>query len=238
MKPYERSLSRVCAMYRIPTPPPRNNVLELCYGGPSIVTEPSWPGTFAVIGALRGRFPAGVTTWEHEHPLRVIEHGTELPFADRSFDLVILHGTLDRLMQAEASFRRRGSLIAFLGRVRRVLAAGGIVAGCVANRTALSRWRSNAAECRRGMLSIHSCRKLLARSGFVEIETFNVLPSADSPLRLINTVADLSRQGFRRELEVVHQSLSPFGYLTRRVSVELALNRFFEESILFWGRAR
>jgi hypothetical protein len=70
------------------------------------------------------------------------------------------------------------------------------------------------------------------------VQVFNVVPSHQSPLRLINTDPDLARLAFRHELELVRPFLASPEYLLRRAAVELGLSRFLENSLLFWGRKR
>jgi SAM-dependent methyltransferase len=247
MKPYERGISRVHAMYRVPSPPRRTRMLELCFGAPSILTGFSWPGEFAVTCVLQnGSLPVSTETLGNaEHAQCVADYRKALPFAARSFDLVIVHESLDRLIGADHALENAQATIELIGRIRDVLVDDGVLAGSVGNRASFSRWgnlfKTSHAEgdaSPAATFTIRSCRDVLARSGFSSVQTFNVLPGAQSPSRLINTDADLSRLGFRRELEAIRPSLSLPGYVARRTLVELALNRFFEESIFFWGRRK
>jgi hypothetical protein len=211
MNPYEPDISRVRAMYRLPLAAGRRRVLELRFDAAPVLAD---------------AVEAQVTDAE-----------APLPFDAASFDLVVLHETLDRLAAAGA-LAHRDAAVAFVERVGRLIAAGGSVAGCVENRSALARaGRPPHADGGRGAtFSLRRCRAMLVRAGYRDVQLFSVLPHAGSPLRLINADADLSRIGFRRELDAIRASLGALAYAARRLAVELALNRHREQSILFWAR--
>jgi len=219
-------------------------MLELCFGAPSIFAGFIWPGELGVTCVLQGESldKSHELLANTEHPRCIADYRKPLPFAARSFDIVILHETIDRLINADHEMKDADVMLRFISRIREILADGGVLAGCFANRTGISRWgnvlrtqyaESNASK--QGAFTVGSCRELLGRSGFSRVQTYNVVPDAMSPSRLINTDADLSRLGFRRELEAARPSLSLLGYLARRTLVELALNRYLEDSIMFWG---
>jgi hypothetical protein len=159
-----------------------------------------------------------------------------------SFDLVIFHASVDALAAADPSMRDAGALAAFLGRVARVLSAGGVLAVCARSASVLARWRRAglAAAFDRGrddaLLPLGGWRTALATAGLSRVQSFSVLPGASAPLRLINTDADLSRIGFRRELQSLRSSLSWPGYVARLTMAQLALNRYLEEWVLAWGQ--
>jgi hypothetical protein len=177
------------------------------------------------------------------HSICCAEYDKDLPFAPASFDLVILHQTLDDLITAQRGQGRTFAVVEFLLRVNKVLATGGVLAGAVCNRTGirhnlslllrlLTRRLNNAPV---ATFSLKSSRETLERAGFGSIAVFNLLPNAESPLNLINTDAAISRLTFKKELESNRSVLSIRSYLARRLVAELALNRFLEQSIFFWG---
>jgi len=231
-------------MYRVLPAPVRNRVLEICFKTPPILAGFSWPGERAVACHLqRG---VAKSTCENLNAadlgICVADYQRELPFPPASFDLVICHRSLDRLAAEDDSFRDPRALEAFIARASNVLAAGGILAVCATNATAITRWRrrwgrhkSSISDLAAGSLSPAGWRKLLMRSGLQRTQSFMVLPDADAPLRLVNTDTDLSRIGFRREIESIRASLSFPGYLLRRALVEMSLYRHLEESVLAWG---
>lgn len=243
MKPYESPLSRVRAMYRVLPSPVRNRVLELCFNTPSILSGFSWPGECALACELyRGaaNAPAGVHRAGNER-VCVADYRRDLPFAAASFDLVICHQSLERLAAEDSAMRDPRILTSFIRRVSNVLVENGILAVCVTNATTLARWKGrwrhgNAHErVAKATLSINGWRTLLSSSGFRDVQSFSILPDANAPLRLINTDSDLSRIGFRREIEAARGSLSFTAYLLRRALVEMSLFRHLQASVLAWG---
>jgi SAM-dependent methyltransferase len=223
MKPYEPDAARVRALYRLAMRPGRCRVLELCFGAPPALDE-STNGDADIVrcelrGARRTTPIVGCTV--------VADYRKPLPFVAGAFDLVVLHGTIDRLADADAALQGRRALAAFAGAIAQTLVPGGVIAGCVGNRT-IDRRSTGAAR-----LSIASCRALLERAGFEPIAMFNVLPRLESPLRLVSTDAALSRIAFRRELDGMRASLGAASYAARRAIVELGLSRFLERSLMF-----
>jgi SAM-dependent methyltransferase len=225
-------------MYRILPSPARNRVLELCFDTPSILAGFSWPGEYAIACEL---YPGGT-----EHASRsngrdcIADYRRDLPFSPRSFDLVICHQSLDRLAATDQSMRNPSALAGFVRRISTVLVEGGVLALCVQNTTALTRWSDASMKRVRGnsggiALSTEGWRRLLVNSGLQRIQTFTVLPAGDAPLRLINTDTDLSRLGFRRELESIRGSISLAGYVARSTLVAMSLYRHWERAILAWG---
>jgi hypothetical protein len=235
LKPYEPDIARVRAMYRLPTAPAPNRVLELSVGAPRVLADYTWPGAGTTVCASLVA-PSGRAS-----DRRSIDPRAPLPFATSSFDLVVLHHTLDDLRAARPEFADAGMVGAFLARVGMLLAPHGVIAGCVSNRSILRRIARRrepvvaSAQPADGF-SYGAIGRLLAGAGFQSVATYTVLPSADSPTQLIDTRAAASRIGFRRELDLLHARLAWTGYVARRIVVELALNRHLEPSIAFWGR--
>lgn len=240
MKPYEADAARVRAMYRLLAPPSGGRTMEVCFGAPAILADADWRGEH-VAAVLRAptqgpadaagagtRFAAG--QWQWQMPVGA------------DFDLVVLHRTLDRLASAHASARETAALETLFRSLSKLVTPGGILVVTVANRTWLSRWRkprltraSSGTGDGGARLSWRRLRRLFAAGGFVQVQSYNVLPDADAPLRLVHTDADLSRVGFRRELAFMQSSLPLGSYLLRRAVAELALNREIEDWLLTWG---
>jgi len=222
----------------------RCRILELCFGTQSLFDDgTSTAGDLAITCFLgRSSLPArrGPTAVGSLFAC-IADYRQRLPFAAGSFELVFIHDGLDRLVCADSHLRRREGLVELLARIGDVVVPGGVFVASAGNRSWPSRWKRLAFGTRTEAalaptaFSVYSCRDLLERCGFSGVQVFNVVPSHHSPLRLINTDADLSRVGFRRELETIRPYLAWPRYLARRVLVELSLNRFLEESLLFWG---
>ena len=219
MKPYEEDISRVRAMYRIPTAPAPDRVLELVGGAECVLEGFAWPGAAAVTMSL-----SRVAT-----DLSGTSGSGRLPFDSGSFDRVIAHRGFGS--GADAVTPRE---------VFRVLGSAGIFAFTACN-ASVAAWVRSArptagVNASRPSHDAHGCRTLLRGAGFRDIAVFTVVPHVDAPLRLIDTSARLSRVGFRRELEATRARLSAPAYLLRRAIAELALNRFLEGSLVAWGR--
>ena len=210
MKPYEPDIARVRAMYRLPTAPPPNRVLELYVGAPHVLAGGAWPGSTATTA-------------------RLDDPRAQLPFPAESFDVVLLHRTLEAVIERDAGFRDPTVLSGLFRRIGAVLARNGIVAGCLRRRGLHRRVLGT-------VVTHRSLGRALSGAGYESISTYSVLPSGDSPTRLIDTRAWLSRIAFRRELDTVHASLRWPAYLARRAVVELALNRRIEPWLAFYGR--
>jgi SAM-dependent methyltransferase len=238
MKPYETPADRLRALYRIPTAPPPNRVLELCCGPErTLFVDGDWPGesrTVCLIGPQQTR----ATTAE----VHTASIGQPWPFAPGSFDLVVLHKTLDDLHFAASNGGTALEPRAFLAQVGDLLTAGGLVAGCASNatgmnallrRTGLRRVEVNKDD--HAFLTASGCQSLLHSSGYHEIKTCVVLPSWNSPLRLVESEAQVARVAFRSELEATRPRISPFSYAVRRLVCELGLYRHLEDSLFFWG---
>lgn len=243
MKPYEEGAARVRAMYRLLAPPLGGRTLEVCFGAPPVLADPDWRGEH-VAAMLRAPTPRSADAGDAGTRFADLQWQSPMP-AGGDFDLVVLHRTLDHLASAHATARETAALETLFRSLSKVLAPGGILVVTVANGTWLSRWRkarrpgvSNGTSHCSARLSWRRLRRLFAAGGFVRVQSYNVLPDADAPLRLVNTDADLSRVGFRRELTFMRSSLPLASYLLRRVVAELALNREIEDWLLTWGARR
>ena len=237
MKPYEADASRVRAMYRLLAPPSGGRTMEVCFDSAPNLAAPDWRGEH-VAWMVKAATPY--------HGTRASGHYADpqwLPaMPEGHFDLIVLHRTLDRLAAADAAACDTGALEGLFRLLYDRLVQGGILVVTVANGAWLSRLRrgrpagepKGKRDC--GVqLSWRSLQRLFAAAGFVKVHSYNVLPDADAPLRLVDTDADLSRVGFRRELAFMRSSLPLRAYLLRRVAAELALNRHFEDWLLTSG---
>ena len=166
-----------------------------------------------------------------------------MPFPQRSFDLVILHCTLDDLAASSLSPNASFDALAFLKKVVAVLVPGGLVAGCVDNRYdskfflrgMAQRWCGQDNRHAKAGLSLAKLRSLLDAAQLTDIRLFSLLPGCDSPLRLVDSDPGISRLAFRHELEARREYLSTPSYLARRAVIELGLSRHLESAIFFWG---
>jgi SAM-dependent methyltransferase len=232
MKPYEPDAARIRALYRIPTAPAPDRVLELCAGGPPVVAASPWPDasfTTCDLGAPIAADPA------RDSGRASVGHSVVLDYPSASFDRIVAHRALDALHATDPRLRERGALVRFLRELARLLTPGGVLILGVQQRVPQRAAEPGASGSGAGALSVRSARRSLESAGFSSVEVFNVVPSLDAPLRLINAERSLSRLGFRRELATMRTRLSLGGYLARRAAVELCVNRFLEPSLLMWG---
>ena len=221
MTPYATAADRARALYRIPSAPARNRTLEICHGREPLLPGQRWPGVghAFVMTADDAARPA-------------------LTFEPQSFDLVILHRTLDDLAAAAqpgAVFNVQG----FLQQVSSLLTPGGLLAGCFQKRDALRSivqlLRPHQSSAARSHWSTQALRRMLVGAGLSGIKTFGVLPDADSPLKLIDDDGSVSHFAFMREIAVRRRQLSLPAYAARRLAVELGLNRRMESAVFFWA---
>ncbi|HCN70089.1 MAG TPA: hypothetical protein DIT03_18015 [Candidatus Accumulibacter sp.] len=229
------------ALYQLPTPPGNGAALELHLSDRGRVAGDQWPAELVVscrLGALATRPWQGLAGVAGTHDCQV-SYDAPLPFPPASFDLVILHHTLDELA---AVFRNRSAhQVAgeWLQKIAAITRPGGVVVGCGLNRTSpRSRLRHQgaaSATAERPALGIFSCRAALLRAGLQDVQVFNLWPDADAPSTIASIDAAASRRAFRYVLESTRESLSRSGYLTRRLVAELGINRFLEETLFFWG---
>jgi SAM-dependent methyltransferase len=233
MKPYEPDAARIRALYRIPTAPAPDRVLELCVGAAPVVAASPWPhASFTACDLTR---PMAAHRTQEIGRASEVDHPAVLDYPSASFDRIVAHRTLDALHATDPRLRERGALVRFLRELASLLTPGGVlilgVQQWVPHRTAATRASGSSA----GALSVHSARRSLESAGLSSVQVFSVIPSLDAPLRLISAERSLSRLGFRRELATMRTRLSLGGYLARRAAVELGVNRFLEPSLLMWG---
>ena len=242
MTPYATAADRARALYRIPTAPRRNRTLEICHGRDPLLWHGPWPGEGHVACVVGAAAPAagGAGIGCVSAAL-----GAALPVAPQSFDLVILHRTLDDLsdLSMAALAPKRFDAQDFLLQVADALAPGGLVAGCVQNRASLPGivrtaqrafgiGRAQAAEFH---FSPRGLRRMLACAALGEIRIFSLLPHSDAPLKLIDSDATVSRLAFRRELDARRRHLGRAAFALRRLAVELGGYRHLEPSRFFWA---
>lgn len=246
MNRYAAAADRARLLYRFPPTPNGRRTLELYCSSKPILSDGDWPGatvSFCRVGPEIGSSgnEAAIRA-ENGHQWSGID--TALPYEAASFDLVILHTTLDDLGSLGLPGGQAFEPSTLLNNILRVMAPGGVLAGCVNNRWAikslLQRIRGAATSGARaqspGRFSLRSLRSLLATSGYSDIHLFTLLPDSAAPFKLIDTDPAISRAAFRHELQIMrrHMRLGP-SYFLRWAAVELGLNRHVEKSNFFWA---
>lgn len=250
MRPFEPDDARVMALYRIPTPPGAGRVLEVSIRPPGVLGRYPWPGGLAVtltIGSPAAMDRNGSSSGSR-HRMAVV--GSEnLPFLDGSFDMLILHGTLEHLQENWPEGRQGAQISRFLSSATTVLVPGGLVAGCVKNRRSLSynirklgvllgvkRFRARAASLDRRRFSVPPIRRVLERAGLIDVELFSLFPDDRSPTLLFERDGEGVRPHLIRNLQARRQELSAWSYLAQHVVVRWGPKNLRCESIFFWGR--
>ena len=245
LKRYEFAPDRARFLYRIPAAPNSKRTLELYNSRPPLLGPSDWPGidkTSCWVGADE----LTVSLYASSSADRGLIHPdcrTPLPFTNQSFDMVILHRVLDDLAALSKGESHGFNPALFLKNVSKVLAPGGIVAGCVENRWSLKALRNKLkhlvspahATLPMGFFTLRSLNKSLTSAGYSDVRLFTLLPNCSDPSKLIDTDPVVSRIAFRNELKTTHQASFSPGYLARRAVVELGMNRLLEDSIFFWA---
>lgn len=242
-KPKDGPITRAHRLYRVPTAPNNNRTLELYHSREPALAGVAWPGAAPVFCRLDNDDPS-----DHRARLansvidvRHADVGEPLPFAEESFDLVILDRTLDDLAISARQHRRVFDAHRFLEHVAHVLVPGGLLAGCVDNRTGLksvTRWARHILSGGRalapfGQFTLHDLNGILASADFAEVRLFTLLINCDDPLRMVDIDPRVSKIAFRHELQVARDSYSKAGYLARRLAVELGFYPRMEESFFY-----
>ena len=80
-----------------------------------------------------------------------------------------------------------------------------------------------------------ACARALGRAGLSNAAVFNVVPTANDPRNLVSMDARASRRIFRQQLVINRDGFSPARYFVRLLLMELALNRFIEPDLFFFG---
>ncbi|MGH8550435.1 MAG: methyltransferase domain-containing protein [Methylococcales bacterium] len=234
-------------LYTIPAAPARGKTLELLVADPSVLTESPWLGrpieTYAI------GFPSqpharsakgGLTLPNATGP------GVGLPFPDNSFDILVLHETLDELA---ALARRRGaefSIPAFLSEIARVLAPQGVIAGCTGNRFSVKRigqrLKSGLGNTHRSgagalpPLSVVAIHKALAAAGFTGTRIYSVEPGAARPVTLHEIELGWSIRATLWYVRKTRTHISKIGYWLRWLFAGLGLSQHFCSTIYFWAK--
>lgn len=252
---FDLDTARIRLLYRIPTAPARGRALELSINGKSILHGRNWAGEFTVVD-LSGSVPSlsaiGADAGPDADQLSscVADYATGLPFRDGSIDVVVLHRTLDHLSALARRTGRTFVIRDFLSQVARILAAGGLVVGCVENRYGLEHILrglnrltgrggdadTDSSSCR--PLSVPVCHRALAAAGFKDISLFNMLPGPDSPSRLLGIESGWSRQACLRQVGGLRPLVGPFSYMVWRTLAELGISQYLGAATFFWGRKR
>jgi SAM-dependent methyltransferase len=227
-QPLDENSDRTRLLYRIPAVSNRGRALDLTVGGKSLPLDGFWSGGLVEFEASGWRA------------------GENLPFPDGSFDVVVLHRTLDRLAAIATREGRPLAIHDFLSQVARVLSGGGLIIGCVENRPSLDRALDrvkrlfgkassvSASDSRR--LTVRQCDRALAAAGFADIMLFNLLHGPDTPSRLLSIERGWSRRACKRHLEGLRGLVGPFSFATWRVLAEFGVSQYLGSATFFWGR--
>jgi SAM-dependent methyltransferase len=230
MKHYALPAARLRAFYQLPTPPGLTAALELHIDDSGKVLDDEWPAETLISCRLTAEQPSNnnrVGGRIQEREVSILE---VLPFQRDTFDIVILHYTLDELAKLLPARNSHQVVDDWLTRVARLLRPGGLVVGCTANATSPRHWFKPTAA-----LGIESCRKALLRAGYRDPEIFNLIPNVEAPRAIYSTEPLASGRAFSRELDATRGHFSCSSYLIRKAIVAYRLNRYLEGTLFFWG---
>ncbi len=254
MRPFEPGVERARALYRIPPAAPSGKTLEVCIEGQSLLSEADWSGGERAICVLHRSGTALPDTHSDSSNSDVtIHHATlnsDLPFGKSTFDLIILHGTLDQLpllAEIDSPIRSAEKLVS---KLTDFLSSEGILAGCVQNRWSIKNslrriaWLfkkplgiTGAPLMRNWPLSAFSCHRIAEHGGLVNIRMFGLVPNRDAPIKAFQIEPKLSRSIAKRQLFGLKPPLvSKPHYAIRRLLAESGVGHLVDESIFFWGK--
>lgn len=214
MNAIEPDYARLRALYRTPPVPRCGNVLELCLPGRAVLNANDWPtGTLTQHEVVAGKSPpAGLPA--------------------NTYDYIVAHDLLDRLNGDQA---RHMAHKALLGQARDALVSGGTIAGCVANRFAVSRLFRGGTN-PPGAVSVFSLARALRECGLRDIEIYNLFRHPNLPRFAFNVKPVFSPREARHHLDSVRPFLSRRQYLLRTALVVVGMNPFVEDTLWFWAR--
>jgi hypothetical protein len=244
MQTFESPIARLRAIYRIPTTADTERVLELHVGECGPVLDEAWPARSAVSCRLVDRAVAApASALDLEPGFRTCEASLAGPlaFPAGSFDMAVLHLTLDDLATTLRSRPAAPVVNEWLARVAGVLRPGGIIAGCAVNATSPMAWMGGARGARprrHALMSVLSCARVLGRAGFADVQVFNLIPDAAEPRAIVAAESKMSRRAFAHEIQSARESMGLAGYLVRRTMLQLSIHRLIEPVIFYWGTRR
>ena len=233
--PYETAEARRNVLYRIPPLPEGGRVIELHFRGTAPILSGDWPRARVTTLAIAewSVETAGVGTWP----------------SPPGCDMIVLHRTLD---DAGAQSGQKGEAAAAAETLRYaigMLRSGGVIAGCFANRHAVSvRGRflprspvgtdEDISGARRGVFSAASFRRSAIASGLSDLTIYCLYPGPGSPMLLLDMSPHVFRHFVRRDLGGRKRSMSDVRYFAKRLWVALALGRFVCPSYFYFGFKR
>ena len=231
MTPYSRAVDRARALYRIPTVPEGNRVLEVCLGRkPLLSGGPDDEHTDdGVVGSSHGSLDDALRWYRQSDATGASDRP---PLGGESFDLVVLHHTLEDIAvrrQVGAPSKDRK----LLAQVADLLEPGGWIAGAVSNvGNAPTIVRRLANGFRGTDYSVRELSCLLERSGLVDVRIFRLMPDCDSPIKLVEAHPTTTRMMLRYELGAGRVRLVPF--LLKRLAVEFGTYGWFLRRPVFF----
>ncbi len=224
---YESDAARIRLLYEIPLSGRPNRALEIVMGTKPVLPRTNWSSP-VLVHDLQGAIGSDNAGEPGDR--------CKLPFADGSFDLVVMHRTLDAVANRTPSGEAQAYAAALLSEIHRVLRADGVVAGCATNR--LARMLRGKGRVVRALSSAGGYRRLLARAGFSDIHMFNVLPGPDAPHTVLNMAPRAIRAFSRSKLHARRDYLSWVGYAMRRIATELTFDRWLADGLFFYSPKR
>ena len=213
-RPYESDRARTAAVYSLPVRVREPRVLE-----------------------VRSSSDDTPRLFRSSHIARVTAHGVPpCPPAD-SYDLIVLHRTLDQLFGNEDRGRAYASCSSLLQWATTWLGPLGVLAGAVSNRSAgwhPGFWgRSTSPD--GAWLAARNCEQLLSSTPLTDAEIFGVHPTADAPLSILSLHPRTYRAHALRELRHHASAFSRAGYAARVLWHATGCGRHLHRDLMFWA---
>jgi hypothetical protein len=213
-RPYESDRARIAAVYGLPSRVAAPRVLE-----------------------LRAHEDHDARLFRASQVARVNADGRLATAPDGSFDLVVLHRTLDRLFGSQHPRQAHRHAMTLLESAASLLGPAGAVVGSVGNPHAgwHPGFRGRSTADGNAWLGARRCEDMLAQASLERAEIFGVHPSADAPLTILSLQSQSYRQHALRELRRRGAGLGRGAYALRALWHATGLGRYLHRDLMFWA---
>ena len=213
-RPYESDRARMAAVYSLPVRVPEPRVLE-----------------------IRSLSDAEPRLFRSSDIARVTADGLPPHTPAESYDLIVMHRTLDRLSDNQDRGRAYESCSSLLQWAATLLSPLGALAGAVSNR--LAGWHPacwGRGTSRDGAwLAAQNCEQLLSATPLTNAEVFGIHPTADAPLTILSLHSRTYRGHALREMRRHAAGFSRTGYAARMLWHATGCGRHLHRDLMFWA---
>jgi hypothetical protein len=213
-RPYECDRARTAAVYGLPSQVAEPRVLE-----------------------IRSPDDHDVRLFRGSRIARVTNDGRPAAEIEGTFDLVVLHRTLDRVFGAQDQEHAHRNSTALLKWAASLLSPAGALVGAVSNRYAGWHprfWRRSTTG-GNAWFGAQRCEEMLMAASLERAEVFGIHPSADAPLTILSLQSQSYRQHALRELRRHAAAFGRAGYALRAIWHASGLGRHLHRDLMFWA---